>query len=165
MAQPAPEADNISRLTGCEIELRREGVALIDHAHQTLGATSFPGSSTVAHAALLWLTALLELNQLAATPDEPDDDTADLRIEFVVAAETAAATWATMLDDYSARLSQDAREQPERFQADVADLLRQFRLVVPHPEGLAVTAFANRFRARPALVDDDPVEAAQQRMF
>ncbi len=52
------EADNISRLTGCEIELRREGLALIDHPIHPMGGSRFPGSDNVSHAALLWLTAV-----------------------------------------------------------------------------------------------------------
>ncbi|HWL45260.1 MAG TPA: TIGR02678 family protein [Ilumatobacter sp.] len=159
------EADNISRLTGCEVELRREGVALIDHPNQPLAATPFPGSSATAHAALLWLTALLELKPATAPTDEFDDDASDLRTEFVVDSDIADATWATMLGDYAARLSQDAREQPERFRAEVAGLLKRFRLVVPRPDGIAVTAFANRYRARPAFVGDEPAEATQQLMF
>jgi uncharacterized protein (TIGR02678 family) len=159
------EADNISRLTGCEIELRREGIALIDHANHPLSGTQFPGSSAVAHAALLWLTALLDLHRPASTPADPDGDVVDLRTAFVVDAETADAAWVTVLSEYSTRLSQDAREQPERFQAAVAALLQQFRLVVPHPDGKAVTAFANRFRAKPVLVEDDAAEANQLAMF
>jgi uncharacterized protein (TIGR02678 family) len=159
------EADNISRLTGCEIELRREGIALIDHADRPVSGMQFPGSSAVAHAALLWLTALLDLNRPAPTTDDPDGDDVHVCTELVVDAETADAAWATILSEYSTRLSQDAREQPERFQATVAALLEQFRLVVPRPHGMAVTAFAHRFRAKPLLVEDDPVESDQLVMF
>ena len=53
----------------------------------------------------------------------------------------------------------------ERFKAEVVALLSQFRLVVPRPGGLAVTAFANRFRAEPTLVDQDTSGDKQQAMF
>ena len=159
------EADNISRLTGCEVELRREGVALIDHPNHPLAATAFPGNSATAHAALLWLTELLELEPVTTSTDEPNEDASDLRADFVVTSDVADATWTTVLSGYSERLSQDAREQPERFRAEVTALLERFRLMGRRPDGIAVTAFANRYRANPALVDDEPFEAAQQVMF
>jgi uncharacterized protein (TIGR02678 family) len=159
------EADNISRLTGCEIELRKEGIALIDHPNQPLAGTQFPGSSAVAHAALLWLTALLDLDSRSSSgSNETGDDPVDARPDSVVTDQAADAAWAAMLSEYSTRLSQAAREQPERFRSDVAALLQQFRLVTPHPEGMAIAAFANRFRARPTLVDD-PVFVDQPVMF
>ena len=160
------EADNINRLTGCEIELRREGIALIDHPTQPIGRTPFPGSTAVAHAALLWLTALLvDIDRIGSAAPRSDDDTSDVPAQHAIDAETAQAAWASVLAEYSMRLSQDAREQPERFRADVAALLQQHRLVVERLDGVAVTAFANRFRAQPTLVDNDPPEPAQQVMF
>lgn len=144
------EAENITRLTGCEVELRREGLALIDHPHQPIGASPFPGSSAVAHAALLWLTALLEL----AVPQRDDgDDAGEAQLVVVHPAEAADAAWTSMLGEYAARLSQDAREQPDRFRSDVFALLRRFGLVSAHPRGVAVAAFANRYRAEATLVD------------
>ncbi len=159
------EADNIARLTGCEVELRREGIALIDHDIQPLAGTPFPGGSAVAHAALLWLTALLDTDQAVAATSRSADEPTEPPPTVDIGAEAADATWATVLREYSGRLSQDAREQPERFKADVVTLLCRFRLVVPRSDGLAVTAFANRFRAEPSLVDDDTGGTEQQAMF
>lgn len=160
------EADNISRLTGCEIELRREGIALLDHAVQPIGDTQFPGSNAVAHASLLWLTALLDnLDQPESAASAAGDDPDVPRTEQVIDNPAADALWASVLSDYSARFSQEARDQPERFRAEVTALLQHFRLVLPCPEGVAVTAFANRFRAKPILVGDGQVETAQQVMF
>lgn len=151
------EADNISRLTGCEVELRKEGLALIDHPNQPLAGTQFPGSTAVAHAALLWLTAVLDL---AARVESIGDegDVADSHEEVVVTSKASDETWTATLDEYATRLSQDAREQPERFRAEAIALLQRFRLISTHPEGVAVAAFANRFRARPTLVDGPTVE-------
>ncbi len=159
------EADNIARLTGCEVELRREGVALIDHDIRPLSGTPFPGGSAVAHAALLWLTALLDSVQPGITRSRSTDDGAELPVAVDIDAEVADAAWASLLSEYSGRLSQDARDQPKRFKAEVVALLSQFRLLVPRPGGLAVTAFANRFRAEPTLVDHDASGDKQQAMF
>lgn len=152
------EADNISRLTGCEVELRKEGIALVDHPNQPLGGTQFPGSTAMSHAALLWLTALLELGARLDSIDDEGDGVADVQHEVVVTAEAADAAWTAMLAEYSTRLSQDAREQPARFRVEVFALLERFRLISTHPQGIAVAAFANRFRALPTLVDGPAVE-------
>jgi uncharacterized protein (TIGR02678 family) len=167
------EADNIARLTGCEIELRREGVALIDHAAHPISEASFPASNSVAHAALLWLTALLD--HLAGVPreasasddgraDEDDGGEGDLQQHRVVVRAVAEQLWEGVLDEHGSRLGKDAGEQPERFRADVAALLERFGLVVHRPQGVDVSAFASRFRANPTVVDDS-AQPGQRVMF
>lgn len=69
------EADNISRLTGCDVELRAEGMALIDVTAEPVSAARFPGNDSVAHAALLWLDAMLA--SLDADRDSGADDALD----------------------------------------------------------------------------------------
>ena len=59
------EAEGLTRLTGCDVELRREGMAVIDVTAQPLGARPFPTGGTEAHAALLWLVAMVD----AVRPD------------------------------------------------------------------------------------------------
>lgn len=150
------EADNITRLTGCEVELRREGLALVDHPQQPIAAAPFPGSTAVAHAALLWLTALLELaapQRDDAGDDGDGEDGSEARLVAVHPAGAADAAWTAMLEEYAPRLSQDAREQPDKFRSEVFALLQRFGLVSAHPRGVAVAAFANRYRAEPTLVD------------
>lgn len=153
------EADNITRLTGCEVELRREGLALIDHPHQPIGAAPFPGSTAVSHAALLWLTALLELAAPQGDHDHDGEDASDAQFVVVHPAEAADDTWTAMLAEYATRLSQDAREQPDKFQSEVLALLQRFNLVTASPRGVAVSAFANRYRAEPTLIDGPTFEA------
>ena len=101
----------------------------------------------------LLLTALLETDELHDALHGGSDNAADTRVDVVASAETVDMAWAATINDYAARLSQDAREQPEKFRADVFSLLRRFRLISPHPLGLAVAAFANRFRAQPMIID------------
>ncbi len=165
------EAENISRLTGCNVELRKEGLALIDHPNQPLGVTQFPGSSAVCHAALLLLSSLLEratrFDRLNA--EEPptmndsveanDDAKADANVEanddeVLVTTEDVDDAWSALLEDYSARLSKEAREQPDKFRFEVLMLLQRFGLISTRQGGLAVAAVANRFRAQPVFVND-----------
>ncbi len=58
-----------------------------------------------------------------------------------------------MFDDYGSRFSKPARERPERFRHDCLALLEKFCLVRTSNEGLEVSAFASRFRAKANLVD------------
>ncbi|MGD9997507.1 MAG: TIGR02678 family protein [Ilumatobacteraceae bacterium] len=163
------EADNIARLTGCEIELRREGLALVDHPAQPIGEVPFPGGNAVAHAALLWLTALLD--HLAGEPlaglnagEENENGNADVEQHRLVRRAIAEELWASVIDEYGSRLGKDASEQPERFRAEVDALLERFGLVAERPHGVAVSAFASRFRANPTVVDD-ATQPSQQAMF
>jgi len=160
------EADNLARLTGCGVELRREGIALIDHPIQPLSNTSFPGANSVAQAALLWLTAMLEslerrTDQIVSSSEADDAGTAERTIE------NGAATrlWQDMLTEYAERLGKDARERPDYFADRVAALLRRYRLADAGPTGVTVTAFASRFRAAPSLTDDGASAFDQVVMF
>lgn len=182
------EAENISRLTGCEVELRREGVALIEHPVHPMGRSRFPGSDNVSHAALLWLTELLH-RAAPAEPAEPFDhvnahgETAEDGVELVappvvrsptgdrlVTAVDVDAAWTTVLDQHGERLGKDAREHPDRVRAAAEEVLRRFGLVVPGPRDWRVRAAANRYRADPVVVAQGPTDfvddpAAQQVMF
>jgi uncharacterized protein (TIGR02678 family) len=161
------EAENISRLTGCNVELRKEGLALIDHPNQPLGVTQFPGSSAVCHAALLLLSSLLERatrfdrlkNEEPPTMNDSVEANVDASVdanddEVLVTTGDVDDAWSAILEDYSARLSKEAREQPDKFRADVLMLLQRFGLISTRPGGLGVAAVANRFRAQPVFVND-----------
>jgi uncharacterized protein (TIGR02678 family) len=158
------EAENLTRLTGCEIELRREGLALIDHPTDPIGAARFPGGSSVTHAALLWLTELVELAAPAGPPgDGGDEGAGEVEPWRIVDAPTAASSWDRVMEEHSERFAGPAREQPEVFRLDVESLLERFRLVSRGDDGsLAVNAFASRYRAVPTVVDgNDDGEPAE----
>lgn len=159
------EAENISRLTGCSVELRREGLSLIDHPHQPIGVTSFPATDSVAHAALLFLDGLVTV----AVDDETSRDAAPAtddgrRTDRLVPADRIAACWATVVAEYGDRFAKTAREQPDQFRLDVLALLQSFALIRPVGEpvladplpAVAVSAFAARFRVRPEIADPSP---------
>jgi uncharacterized protein (TIGR02678 family) len=182
------EAENISRLTGCEIELRREGVALIEHPVHPMGPSRFPGSDNVSHAALLWLTALLHRTEpperaepiVSVDGDSPTpDDGVGLDTPPVVGSPTAEravpaavveAAWTAVLEQHGERLGKDAREQPDRVRAAAESVLRRFGLVEPGQHRWRVRAVANRYRAEPISSADDAEEdlsdaTEQQAMF
>jgi uncharacterized protein (TIGR02678 family) len=179
------EAENISRLTGCEIELRREGIALIEHPIHPMGRSRFPGSDNVSHAALLWLTELLRRAEPAEPIDSVDADgmTAEDGDELggapaigsptadrTVPAADVDAAWTAVLEQYGDRLGKDAREQPVRMRTAAESVLQRFGLVEPGQHRWRVRAVANRYRAEPissaADADDDLTDPAeQQAMF
>lgn len=161
------EAENLARLTGCEVELRREGIALLDDASTPLGNTQFPGNNAIAHAALLWLTELLAVAEPpaeqhddgeGAAPSEGDAPASRRTIPVDIADEC----WAAVLSEHGDRLGKDAREQPEAFRRNVWALLRRFRLAESAPSGVAVTALASRYRAVPNVVDADDAATFDQ---
>lgn len=140
------EAENISRLTGCSIELRHEGLALIDHAQHPISGRSFPSHDSVSHASLLVLDALVDASIIS------DDDRAEPRptdsISRRVPATVAQTCWNHVVETYGDRFAKAAREYPETFRAECTDLLDAFGLVTVGSDGdHHVTAFASRFRA------------------
>jgi uncharacterized protein (TIGR02678 family) len=179
------EAENISRLTGCEIERRREGIALIEHPIHPMGRSRFPGSDNASHAALLWLTELLQRAEPIEPAEHVDADGEPLEESVEpgalpvvgsptgdrpVEAEDVDAAWTTVLEQYGERLGKDAREQPDRVRAAAETTLQRFGLVEPGPRHWRIRAAANRYRAEPissppepAGPPSDPVD--QQAMF
>lgn len=178
------EAENISRLTGCEIELRREGIALIEHPTHPMGRSRFPGSDNVSHAALLLLSELLQRMEPEASDASPDTDAettseaetyAPLAValqtrDHVVATDEVDDAWNVVLTRFGERLGRDAREQPDRFRAAAESALRRFRLVEPASGLWRIHAAANRYRAEPISPNSEPADSLlepveQQVMF
>jgi len=151
------EADNITRLTGCDVELRAEGMALIDVTVEPVSGERFPGNDSVAHASLLWLDRML--GALDDLHDEGHDVVADLdETAAVLRRPPSIATrrlsrhdcdraWDEMFADYGTRFARDARERPERFRANCGELLDRFGLVRHHTGHVEILAAAARFRA------------------
>jgi uncharacterized protein (TIGR02678 family) len=184
------EADNITRLTGCDVELRAEGIALIDVTVEPISGERFPGNDSVAHASLLWLDRMLatltdDIEATAmVTPDEPDDepDVADesdddaepdgdvLRRPPSIAARRlsradAERAWEEMFADYGTRFAREARERPERFKAQCVELLDRFGLVRRHGGHLEVFAAAARYRAVASMPAPKRHDPNQQELF
>ena len=165
------EADNISRLTGCAIELRREGLALVEHPTDPIGDRRFPGGDGVAHAALLWLDGLVEasetdemdeMDEMDETDeiDEGDgapalDGSSSARAGLFrhIDEERVESCWRSVVADYGHRFGKASIERPDRFRSGCAELLERFGLARITHEGMEISAFANRFRATATFVD------------
>lgn len=146
------EAAALELLTGCSVELRREGVALVDHVVDPIGRTPFPATGTVAWASLLWLAALVDGR---TEPEGPG---------HIVPADAVQRTWVQLVDTYRPRFRKDFREDPERLRRAVQRLLEGMDLVRSRPGAgdgsLLVLPLAARFRPEVTLADRAP--AAQQ---
>lgn len=159
------EAENISRLTGCSIELRREGLALIDHAQHPISGLSFPSHDSISHAALLALDALIDavaaLGGSGAEVDVAADDE-HRRVGSIFKRITATAAqncWTHVVDTYGDRFAKAAREDPETFRAECIDMLDAFGLVTVDADGdHHVAAVAARFRADATIGGTGPDE-------
>lgn len=149
------EADNITRLTGCDVELRAEGMALIDVTVEPISGERFPGNDSIAHASLLWLDRMLaSLDELHDSGDSADttagsttsvaDEEPHLddhgEVDTVLRRPPSIATrrlsradsdraWDEMFADYGTRFAREARDRPERFRSQCVDLLERFGLL------------------------------------
>jgi uncharacterized protein (TIGR02678 family) len=186
------EADNITRLTGCDVELRAEGMALIDVTVEPVSGERFPGNDSVAHASLLWLDRMLRALQDLddgghddgghddGTIDVADDGhdavadldeaTALLRRPPSIAARRLSRhdcdrAWDEMFADYGSRFAREARERPERFKAHCAELLDRFGLVHRHAGHAEIFAAAARFRAVASMPTPKRHDPNQQELF
>lgn len=160
------EAENIARLTGCAIEVRAEGMALIDTTIEPLGAIRFPGGDSVAHASLLWLDAMLA--RLDATPGADGEDS-DTRVDGDDDSDASATVsrrplsqaavdhaWYEVHGRYRTRFAAAARDDPARFRADCAALLASLDLVRPTSTGVEISPAAARYRPDVDVVDPAP---------
>jgi uncharacterized protein (TIGR02678 family) len=134
-------APQLTRLTGCTLEARAEGLALIDVGDRPLGGLRFPAGGTVAWAALLLGERLVEA---VATGEGP---------ERCLDAEAVAAAWTGVVDEYGTKFAKDWREDTAGLFRRCVDLLEDHRLVRPDiggsggSGGLWVCAPLARYRA------------------
>ncbi|HEV8115317.1 MAG TPA: DUF2398 family protein, partial [Acidimicrobiales bacterium] len=114
--------EQVSRLTGCTVEARAEGLALIDADDRPIGAATFPGGGTVAWAALL----LGELLVAAVADGEGDERPLD--------AAGVGAAWVQVVDGYRARFKREYRDDPDRLLVDAVEVLVTHGLLRRWPE-------------------------------
>lgn len=131
--------EELGRLTGCTVECRSEGQAVIG----LVSAEPFPGGGAVAQAALLLVGELAR----AAEPDERSSGGAGGATRPVGPADAAAA-WNRVTTAYAGRFTAEYRAEPDRLRLEALELLRRLGLVEPGPDGHAVV-FAAAARYRP----------------
>ena len=142
------EAEAITRLTGCDIELRREGMALIDTTVQPLGPRPFPSGGTPSHAALLWLAALVDAVGSAGV----DDGTAEAMCRH----ESADRIWSEVFEQYGPRFNAQFRDRPDALRIEATEILVRHQLIRVVPEGVVVSAVAARFAVEVREPDAEP---------
>ena len=132
--------EELERLTGCTLECRAEGQALIGLP----AAEPFPSGGAVAQAALLLGSELAALASVTGGDG----------MERLVCATEAAGAWRRVVAAYAGRFTAEYRAEPERLRAEAIALLENLRLVVSRPGGaISVFAALARYRAEVRLPD------------
>jgi uncharacterized protein (TIGR02678 family) len=151
----------LERLTGCQVETRGEGLALIDpDARVRLGAQpGFPGTGNVGNIAAAYAGALLAVSdELAVTPSgrTDDDSTADnagggaptrsspaapsLPVGRRIPAAAASRAWASVLSAHGSGLSSRWAADPGELRREATSVLIDLGLVMVDPTALASAA-------------------------
>lgn len=130
--------EELERLTGCTLECRAEGQALIGLP----AAEPFPAGGAVAQAALLFGS------ELAGRASGTDG------ARRSVSSTEADGAWRNVLAVYAGRFTADYRAEPERLRSEAMALLESLGLVITHSGGdISVFAALARYRAEVRLPD------------
>lgn len=159
--------DEIERLTGRWLEIRAEGMSLIDAP----SAISFPGSGVVAHAALLYggelvADALLQAAPAgggplpsggvppapAGTEGAPEHPSVSRRVGRT----EADRAWTRVVEAFGDRLTADYRDDQARLRREAVELLVRLDLVAPDDGDLLIRPAMARYRADVRLPDPVP---------
>ncbi len=131
--------EELERLTGCTVERRAEGQALVGLP----AADAFPAGGAVAQAALLLGS---ELAGVAAAPPSAD------AVGRVVASSAADAAWRRVVVAYAGRFTAEYRAEPDRLRAEALSFLERLDLIRPLDGGdLVVLPALARYRAQAQL--------------
>jgi len=141
---------DLERLTGCVVESRAEGLALIDADVEPLSGDAFPNRGAVAHAALL-----LAEHLVAGAVEDPGLPA----VGRLVTTAEADRLWAGIVEGYRSRFTSEYRDDPDRLRREAVDLLARLDLVVPVDGGLVVRPALARFRPEVTLPDAQPTLA------
>jgi uncharacterized protein (TIGR02678 family) len=131
---------DLEQLTGSRVEVRSEGILLVDDGD--LSNEAFPGTGTETQAALLWSAALVE----AAEPAPAIDGALLPDPWWLVSGSDAAAAWQTVVEQYRARFKTEYREEPDRLRDAVEQLLTRFGLLRVVDETIYCHAALARYR-------------------
>lgn len=142
------EARAFSQLFGLEMEIRAEGVAVLDPRDE-LTDEAFPRGGTLGHAALLAVSELVH----RLRPDVAPRD--EVISSVPVPAGLVDEVVGELLERYRLRWKQDYVDHPERLPRDVEDLLLAMGLLRRVARGdLRLTAIATRYAPEVVAVPD-----------
>ncbi len=139
---------DLEQLTGSRVEVRAEGVLVVDDGD--LSGESFPGSGTETQAALLWSAALLAAAASAPVSRRLRDDVGARR-GWAVDSEAADAAWDGIVEAYQSRFRAEYRDDPDRLRTAVEELLGRFGLIRVADDG-TLYCHAALARYRPETV-------------
>lgn len=139
---------DLERLTGAQVEVRAEGVLLIDGGD--LSPEAFPGTGTETQAALLWGAELVEV----ATAPVPEEGADALDPWWSVPLVEADAAWDGVVARYRSRFRAEYRDEPHRLRRVVERMLSRFGLLQVDEEELRCHVAMARYRPQP---DEEPV--------
>lgn len=144
---------DLERLTGCRVEVRAEGMLLVDDGE--LSDEAFPGTGTETQAALLWGAELIS-SAVAA----PTSDTDLVPSPWLAVGEDAAAeAWGKVVDGYRTRFKTEYRDNPDGLRSVVEELLARFGLLRTDDGFLSCHAALARYRPETAANSNEHVEA------
>lgn len=143
---------DIELLTGCVVEARSEGVALVDAQVQPLtrNEARFPGGGNVAHCALLLAERLVDAATGLTTADPAPTVPLTGR---VVSSEVVSAAWEAIVSDYRDRFNADYRDDPDKLREEALAMLESRDLLAPADDGVRVRPVLARYRASVRLAD------------
>lgn len=131
---------DLEQLTGLPVEMRAEGLILVDDGD--IGGEAFPGTGTETQAALLWGAALVEAAPPVPSPEPPEPPTP----WSLVSEDVAVASWAGVVDGYRSRFRTEYRDDPDRLRTAVEHLLDRMGLLRVSDGTLRVHAALARYR-------------------
>jgi len=135
---------DLERLSGCEVEVRAEGLALIDSAGQPrLNDQPFPGTGIVNNVALLLADALV------AQPASQGQVAGQLPVGRRVPPEAVEAAWAGVVAEHGDRFTVAYQADPDALRGVALALLERLGLTAqPGPEEPAGTVVLRPLAAR-----------------
>jgi uncharacterized protein (TIGR02678 family) len=143
--------DEIERLTGRWLEVRSEGMALIEAP----SAITFPGSGAVAHAALLYGSELVEdALRLDQTGGETTSETPVPGRR--IGPNASEGAWERVVEAFRDRFTADYRDDHPRLRREALELLGRLDLVGTDGTDLVVRPAMARYRAEVRLPDPVP---------
>lgn len=146
---------DVERLTGCVVEARAEGLALVDVGVEPLSPTTFPGTGSVPHAALLLVSGLVTARREAMRSDPGPSGAPASR--WLATPEVVRVVWDGIVTDHRSRFRADYRADPKRLRDDALILARRLGLATEHDDGsVEVQAVAARFRPAVTVADTRP---------
>ena len=145
---------DMEQLTGLTLEIRAEGIVLVDSGE--FSRERFPGAGTETQAALLWSAGLVDSARREAT--EIDATQSAPSPWWRVDSQAAETAWQAVVDGYRLTFRAEYRDEPDRLRSVVEAMLVRFGLMRFSGEQLWCHAALARYRPEYQATADSMVE-------